>query len=74
MFPAFTKGVVDVDLNVTANSYPKAPIVLQTSTNDYKLYLANNNGIINNIIGTVTSNTDIGFYGTTTLKSINECG
>lgn len=74
MFPTFKKGIGEVDINAEATSYPKAPVVLQTTNSDYKLYLADNTGKIDGIKGHVTSNVDIGFYGTINLKTLNECG
>jgi hypothetical protein len=74
MFPTFKKGIGEVDINAEATSYPKAPVVLQTTNSDYKLYLADNTGTIDGIKGHVTSNVDIGFYGTVNLKTLNECG
>ena len=74
MFPKFSKGIGEVDISAEATSYPKAPIVLQTTTSDYKLYLADNTGKIDGIKGHVTTSADIGFYGTSNLKTLNECG
>lgn len=74
MFPAFAKGVIGTDLNIQATSYPKAPIVLQLASGDFRLYLADSKGEFPEIQGSVPTNTDIGFFGTTSLKSLNECG
>lgn len=74
MFPAFAKGVTGVDILANVTTYPKAPVVLQTSTSAYNLYLSNNSGVIDNIRGNISSNTDVGFYGTTNIKALNECG
>lgn len=74
MFPNFAKGISTANINTMVTTYPKAPVVLQTSVDTYRLYLANNKGEINNIKGNITSNTDCGFYGTKSLKYIDECG
>jgi hypothetical protein len=48
--------------------------VLQLASGDFRLYLADSKGEFPEIQGSVPTNTDIGFFGTTSLKSLNECG
>ena len=74
MFPAFAKGITGASILASITTYPKAPVVLQTSISAYNLYLSNNKGIIDNIRGNIPSNADVGFYGTTNIKALNECG
>ena len=63
MFPKFGKGVVG-EINVNVKTYPKYPVVFQSSTSDYSLFIADNTGSINRIKGNINSSTDCGFYGT----------
>lgn len=72
MFPQFTKGFIG-NINAIVTDIPKTPIVLKTSIDNSLLYLTDDKGEAT-ITGNVTSNTDVGFYGTTSLLSVSECG
>lgn len=72
MFPKWTKGTQG-PINVTVKDIPRTPLVLQSDTNSYSVQLTNNSGEA--IFSTnISSDVQVGFYGTTTLKYVNECG
>ena len=74
MFPSFTKGMTTSGIDVTIKTKPKTPVVMQTESAHQDLYIADKNGDIKNITATISQNTDIGFYGTTEVFQIDECG
>lgn len=76
MFPKFTKQSTPItgDINVPElTTEPKTPMVLQTSTSKYALYIANDQGKITNIRGNISSNTDCGFFGSKAVQVLNNC-
>ncbi len=75
MFPQFIKGASSpsTGINVTVKENPKTPIVLQISESISRLFLTNDEGIAE-INGKIGSNTAVGFFGTTELQSVSECG
>lgn len=73
MFPAFSKGFLG-NINVTIQTTPRTPVVMQTSTSDYVLYITDDTGKAEGIKADITSNTDCGFFGTTQIAQVSECG
>ena len=73
MFPNFSKGVTGtVDVSIVTT--PRTPVVMQTATSDYILYITDDTGKVDNIKSDVVSSTDCGFFGTTKISQVNECG
>ena len=75
MFPGFTKGYpVPTSFSFKATGEPRTPIVLQSSSNTYRLFIIDTTGETDTIGATITSSTDIGFFGTQKITSLNEFG
>lgn len=72
MFPNFTKGITGT-YNATIKGLPRTPLVFKTAHNEYHFYIMPDNGEMN-ILETIGSNTDIGFFGTQALTYVNESG
>ena len=72
MFPSFKKGVTG-EINAEVSEQPKTPMVLQISASISKLFMTDSNGQAV-VAGSVSSNTDCGFYGSGEITSISECG
>lgn len=73
MFPAFTKDVISSFSNIEVTTEPKSPIVVQITDSLATLYIANNQGIINNVSGNINSSTDVGFFGTKEIIGLSNC-
>ena len=74
MFPGFQKGVTGVTVNAVVKDQPRTPLIFRTNTDNYTLYITDDQGEATIRDVKINSNVDVAFSGTKHLISISNCG
>lgn len=72
MYPQFKKGVTG-NVNVDVQGPPLSPLIFKKNTNSYQLYVLSNEGKCT-VSETISSNVDVGFYGSKVLTYVSDHG
>lgn len=72
MYPQFKKGVTGA-VNVTVEGPPLSPLIFKRNTDAYQLYVLDGDGK-GNIQENISSNVDLGFYGSKVLTQVSDHG